>query len=196
MKTRSIYLLLVLMIIICSSTSPDYRLNVKTNNEESDIIVWSNDRKLIWEDFTGIPDTTESHPILTTVAVTSSVIKFEYDTKNNMVIKYKLEPIFIKSKSWTITNDIRVLAHEQLHFDITELYARKIRKAFDSLQSRKNYIEDSYLKVYNFNLLKKNELNYLYDYQSYGNPTNQNRWIKKIGAELIKLKEYEYIPND
>jgi hypothetical protein len=45
---------------------------------------------------------------------------------------------FIRNQAWTKdTTSAGTLQHEQLHFDIAEIYARKIRKAVDSLR-RKN----------------------------------------------------------
>ncbi|MDQ6527683.1 hypothetical protein [Flavobacterium sp. LHD-85] len=195
MKLRFTYVLLIFIIIICSSTIPNYRYSKKAYNQEENTILWSNDRKLTWEDFKGVPDSS-SQSVLVTVAGTTSVINFEYKTIKNMMTSYKIESIFVKNKSWTITSDTLVLAHEQLHFDITELYARRIRKTFDSLKSRKNYIEDNYVKVYDHNIMQKNELDDLYDNQVYGNNMNQNRWIKKISNEILKLKKYEYLPED
>ena len=194
MKPRLKYGILVFVIIICSSTIPNYGYSEKAYCQEENTILWSNDRKLRWEDFKGVPDT--SHSVLVTVAATTSVIDFEYKTTKSMMTSYKIESIFVKNKSWALTSDTQVLAHEQLHFDITELYARRIRKAFDSLKSRKNYIEDNYVKVYNRNIMQKNELDDLYDYQVYGNDLNQNLWIKKISNEILKLKKYEYLPDD
>jgi hypothetical protein len=193
MRQRFTYVLLIFVIIICCSTVPNYRYE-KACSQEENTILWSNDRKLRWEDFKGVPDT--SHSVLVTVAGTTSVINFEYKTAKSMITSYNIEAIFIKNKSWTITSDIQTLEHEQLHFDITELYARKIRKTFDSLRSRKNYIEDNYVKVYNRNIMEKNELDDLYDNQVYGNYINQNKWIKKISNEVLKLKKYEYLPEN
>ncbi|TPG38197.1 DUF922 domain-containing protein [Flavobacterium pectinovorum] len=164
----------------------------KKFNEEKDEILWDKNRKLTWEDFKGMPDGSDS----LIVAGTTSTIKFEYSTTKNMITNYKLVSIFIKSKSWSITNSIQLLAHEQLHFDITELYARKIRKSFDSLRIKKNYDKENYTLIYNSNILKSQDLNKLYDSEVFGNNINQNKWIKKISNEILKLKKYEYLSND
>lgn len=183
-------ILLTILFILFSSIS-NYKKDI---NDEEDRIFWSNNRKLTWDDFKGIPDTIgKSNLILTTVAETSSGISLENSNTNNSKNQYKIESIFLKNKSWTITNSLQILAHEQLHFDLTELYARKIRKAFDSLKIRKNFIEENYIKIYNSNIKQLNDINDRYDNETYGNEMNQNKWIKKVDRELLKLKKYEYI---
>lgn len=191
MRLKEIFIISLIIVLCCSMTNFSIE---KKFIDENDEILWSYDRKLNWEDFKGVPDI--SHSVLVTVAGTTSVIDFEYKTTKRMITNYKIRSIFVKNKSWTITNDAQILAHEQLHFDITELYARRIRKAFDSLKSIKNYTEDNYVKVYNRNIIQKNELDDLYDSQVYGNNIRQNQWIKRINKEILKLKKYEYIPND
>ncbi|WP_264524259.1 hypothetical protein [Flavobacterium sp. N502536] len=189
-KIKRIILIVPLIIIVCCSMT-SFSVGKKFNDEKDEIL-WSKNRKLTWEDFKGIPDRTDS----LTVAGTTSTIKFEYSTTKNMITNYKLQSIFIKSKSWTITNSIQLLAHEQLHFDITELYARKIRKSFDSLRMRKNYNEENYTSIYNSNIVKSHDLNKLYDNEVFGNNINQNQWIKKISNEILKLRKYECLPDD
>jgi predicted secreted Zn-dependent protease len=44
---------------------------------------------------------------------------------------------FHRDQSWMMVKNAYVLQHEQIHFNISELYARKIRKSADSL-ARKN----------------------------------------------------------
>lgn len=181
-------ILLTSFIIILSSLS-NYNDSHSSLGDDKDTILWSSKKKLTWQDFKGIPDTLNSIML----AGTCSDINFEYKSSNNLVTDYKVECTFIKSKSWTITDDAQILAHEQLHFDISELYARKIRKAFDSLKIKKNNFIENYTIIYESNIIKRNDLNKLYDSQVYGNNILQQRWIKKIESDLLKLKKYEYI---
>lgn len=190
MKIKRVILIVPLIIIVCCSMI-NFSVGKKFS-DQNDEILWSKNRKLTWEDFKGIPDRTDS----LIVAGTTSTIKFEYSTTKNMITNYKLESIFIKSKSWSVTNSVQLLAHEQLHFDITELYARKIRKSFDSLRMRKNYNEGNYTLIYNSNIMKSHDVNKLYDSEVFGNNINQNQWIKKISNEILKLKKYEYVSSD
>lgn len=94
-------------------------------SETPDIIYWEAKDKLNWEDFQGRPD--HQHKYIS--ALTSSGILHYRGCENGEII-YKVRAYFEKKESWfkeEAHNDY-ILAHEQLHFDITELYARKLRK--------------------------------------------------------------------
>lgn len=170
-------------------------VNAKSNYLISDVrdtIFWSSNRKLIWEDFMGIPDTHNS--IL--VASTHSGISFKITLVKNSIPIINVKSYFIKSLSWKKIKNKLILTHEQLHFDINELYARKIRKAVDSLQFKKNIELDDYKKIYLYYNLKCDEYNDLYDKEVYFNDSQQQQWIKKVGAELLRLKKYEDVPEE
>ena len=60
--------------------------------------------------------------------------------------RFEVKVLFVKADSWTTdSTDIALLAHEKLHFDIAELYGRKIRKQLDDLFER----GERDLKIYN-----------------------------------------------
>ena len=92
-------------------------------------ITWSEDLKLQWSDFKGEPK-----PVGDAVATTASGISFGYSTtkSTNGLVDYafQITAHFYPEKSWRINKSLSddVLDHERLHFDITELYARKFRQ--------------------------------------------------------------------
>jgi hypothetical protein len=102
---------------------------VEKVNEYETEIEWSPDRKLTWDDFKGKPNTVDFPDAL---AVTNSGISFESGSLN----PFKDGEVFVRNMfynhgSWVLPegrNDY-VLKHEQIHFDITEIYTRKLRKA-------------------------------------------------------------------
>ena len=157
--------------------------------QNDDMILWSNVKKLKWDDFKGIADTTKSNA----EAATYSEIIIVNNSLEKGCPKISIECNFIKSKSWTRSNEEYVLLHEQLHFDIYELYTRKIRKSFDSLNIKKNKDYQVYYKIYMEKCAKCDKYNDLYDNEVYFDSIKQKRWIKKIAVELNKLKRYEYI---
>lgn len=151
---------------------------------------WTCHRKLIWEDFQGKP---KEDPI-NTIAVTQCIVKITdvYWIKNN-IPTYKLKCYFSKNKSWTIVQDNETLKHEQVHFDIWELVARKIRKAFlqlnDLLESDTKVYEEKYYKLIKYG----NEFQNQYDSESYFNDKNQNEWAIKVTKELKSLDNYRFV---
>jgi hypothetical protein len=91
----------------------------------TDTIYWSENDRLEWEDFAGQP----RHEYKDISALTSSGIVHYQGCKEGK-INYKVRAYFEKQESW-VKDEARTahhLEHEQIHFDITELYARKLRK--------------------------------------------------------------------
>jgi len=90
---------------------------------------WNPNKKLNWTNFQATPK-----PHHEVIAVTASGLSFHYSTTryNTGRIDYDFEVIahFYPEKSWYIKDDVTeiTLAHERLHFDITELHARKFRQ--------------------------------------------------------------------
>jgi len=87
-----------------------------------DTIRWSPHYKLKWSDFTAAPDT-----IPGVFAMTSSGIKYKYSLTDTL-LTFSVVAFFDRNRSWKIayaTSDM--LSHEQLHFDITEFFARKLK---------------------------------------------------------------------
>ncbi|MEJ2584041.1 MAG: DUF922 domain-containing protein [Robiginitalea sp.] len=95
--------------------------------QEKEGIPWKVDRKLSWADFKGIPPETKS-----VAATTASGISYSYKTqgpRGRYRLDYQVNAFFYPYKSWYHPDlcDSVVLSHEQLHFDISELYARRMR---------------------------------------------------------------------
>lgn len=90
-------------------------------------IEWSPNRKLTWNDFKGEPDTIN---FPTTLAMTKSGIGYESGINMIKDGQVFVQSFFYTNQSW-VTPEGRteyVLRHEQIHFDITEIYSRKLRK--------------------------------------------------------------------
>lgn len=91
-------------------------------------IIWSEDKKLSWSDFQG-----KAQPNANFVASTNSGISFHYSFSfkgNDINVEYSVESFFYPEESWFHPEKVSeyILKHEQTHFDISELYARILRK--------------------------------------------------------------------
>ena len=102
--------------------------------KSADKIIWSKDYKLTWEDFKGRPKSSSKFG-----AITISSVRKNFSYKNGK-ISINAETIFFKKDSWVKDNAkiLSLLGHEQLHFDIAELFARKFRKAISATKFKKN----------------------------------------------------------
>lgn len=152
-----------------------------------DTIHWRSDYKLKWEDFRGKPDTNSQY-----AAISSPAISFTL-TYNETSFSYKVFCYFNKSKSWSLSKNQNLLSHEQGHFDIAELFARKLRKAFKNYKLNPATIQSDFNKVYNKIREERDKLDNLYDKETNlsRNKVKQLYWTKKIIFELKKLEEYK-----
>ncbi len=101
-------------------------------------VLWSADVQLKWADFKGQPDRTS--PV---AAVTASGISYEFSSlerNGHYEVDYTVSTFFYPEQSWYKPEvcDALILSHEQLHFDISELFARKMRKRMAETQFTKN----------------------------------------------------------
>ncbi|TBN04917.1 DUF922 domain-containing protein [Hyunsoonleella flava] len=109
-------------------------LFVQTNDEP--VMSWQEAYRLTWNDFKAKPKYSSS-----AVATAASGITFGFSIResDDRVISFTTEvhAHFYPEQSWYKPEraDNHVLGHEQLHFDITELFARKFRKRISLLKT-------------------------------------------------------------
>ena len=86
-------------------------------------VTWSPERRLSWEDFKALPDDENPHHALTAanLAVNARCMANGFS--------YQVNCVFLPTQSWTKnTKSEKLLKHEQLHFDLTEVHARQLRR--------------------------------------------------------------------
>jgi predicted secreted Zn-dependent protease len=155
--------------------------------QSTDTIYWNANRKLTWEDFKGRPDKTTN-----LLAMTQAGIGYEVACKNGE-LKLKIYCYFNVTKSWTKeTNSEDLLRHEQVHFDITELYTRKLRKRLSELSDPCGKDIKELDKAYT-NIFKAcADRQDAYDRESEHslNDEQQKMWEAKIASELKALEKF------
>lgn len=166
-------------------------LNPLINNE--DTIVWNEATKLSWDDFRGPTERGSD-----AVAVTASGITFSFSVQqsNDKFVSFdaQAEAHFYPDKSWYVKSkgDDHILAHEQLHFDITELHVRQLRYEISKLQMSQNIKQDlrALLHQANENLATMQSL---YDTQSQNSIHKEQQaiWSQFIEEELDKYKDFK-----
>jgi lipopolysaccharide export LptBFGC system permease protein LptF len=155
---------------------------IQTNN----LIPWSASRRLTWSDFTGNPD-----PHSTNAALTSSNINIEfgYDEKG---FQYTIKCSFDKNRSWVRIKNSEVLAHEQGHFDIAEIYARKLNKLMKAYRFNAKTVGTDINQLYENAMKQHRQTQLQYDQETdYSrNKPKQEEWLKKIAGDLKILDEF------
>jgi hypothetical protein len=187
---KSVFFILIIFLLACSSISTHREIDDPQQKSENKIL-WSSKKKLKWSDFKGTPRKDKG----TIRAETYGEIATVKSYWKEGIPKFDIRCYFLKNKSWTIVDDIPTLDHEQIHFDIYEIYSRKIRKSFDSLNKKKVIDFSIYEKVFNKFLKKNQDYNDKYDLDVKFDRSKQLLWKNLVSKELEELKEYEYVPS-
>lgn len=164
-------------------------------NDNEPVMSWNANYKLTWNDFKAKPKYTTS-----AVATTASGITFGFSIKESdaRVISFTTEvhAHFYPEQSWYKPEraDGHVLRHEQLHFDITELHARKFRKRISLLKTTNDVAKR--LRAIHKNINKE-----LAAFQNqYDAETDfsrsfevQHQWETRVAKELKKLDYFKSV---
>ena len=156
-------------------------------------ITWNSDYRLQWSDFQGKPKSRN-----TVVAVTASGLSFSYTTKTTSSglkdYDFVVEAHFYPEQSWYLKERVTpfILEHERLHFDITELHARKFRKAIQNTRFT-DRINREMNAIYDRITAELRDMQNRYDEETNHsiNPDAQKRWIQFIAEELDRYKAYK-----
>jgi len=148
-------------------------------------VAWKPNINLSWKDFKGeVPQGSGA------AATTASGISYRFSTYHEMgkmKLDYEVYAFFYPTESWykpEICNDV-TLSHERLHFDISELFARKMDKEIAQSTFTKN-VKQEVRAIYKKTLRELNKFQNQYDLETdYSrNVPQQKRWIAKIQQAL------------
>src|SRR3990172_2185418 len=156
-------------------------------------IPWSAERSLAWSQYAGRPD-------LGTTAAAMTVYKLSYQEEcAGEAFEFQVVPLFLPSRSWVKASVLsnfsgggRLLAHEQGHFDLSEVQARKLRRALGRLEHPCAMTWDARRALVRQHVRDDLEAQYRYDRDTgYGsNETRQVRWLLDIGRQLAALTDF------
>jgi hypothetical protein len=156
---------------------------------EEDIIKWKREKKLTWADYKAQPDTTGF-----TAAVTKCGISFSTVTSSYERYIFEVYATFESKKSWVWKKRASdtLLLHEQGHFDLTELYTRKFRKALSDSTFVISEIKTQIRKLFEVYVDSLNQRDFLYDKETRNslNRKKQKEWTLQIMQELKTLEKY------
>ncbi len=161
--------------------------------QEHEQILWSK-KKLKWKNFKGTVDSTGPHA--KAAAVTSSRLEQRYYMADSNEIHFIIAAWFNPARSWVkkatleSRNSNRVLDHEQHHFDMCELYARKIRQYL----SNTTFTAATY-KMQIKDLFRKFHEDYRAEQGKYDNELANRKytledWTSSIDDEMKALSKY------
>ena len=153
----------------------------------SDEIAWKASRRLTWNDFRAKAD--DNDPLH---ALTATNIDMKAKCENGE-LKVKVESVFEAHNSWSKNKKSdRLLFHEQLHFDITEIYARRLRKELSTLKDACDNPDKINLVTERvFEEWKRQEDVYDKETNHGLDQAKMEFWSNKVTAELKILEKFQ-----
>lgn len=158
--------------------------------EDDEFIPWLGDRLLTWNDFQSPPKRNTD-----AVASTSTSLGIAYQVEDGE-LTYQITCNFSKKKSWGSMRTDYILAHEQGHFDITEIFARKLHQALDEYDfNRKNYKGDI-SRIYQKIVAEKEAMQNAYDKESDHSRKRRTQfeWLDLINQMLEETEPWSNYP--
>ncbi|RNC88541.1 MAG: DUF349 domain-containing protein [Allomuricauda sp.] len=160
------------------------------SQEIEESILWSPDIRLEWSNFKGsVP------PDAVPAATTASGISYKYSANllhHEVDLDFEVSAFFYPRESWYKPRvcDDNILQHEQLHFDISELYARKMRFQLQRTAFSKN-VKQEIRDIYREILKELKDFQDRYDWETNfsRNKEAQQEWNARIAEALERTQE-------
>ena len=153
-------------------------------NEE--LINWNEGQKLTWADYKGKPKENSD-----AAASTATYLGFEFNVGKNG-LDYKITCTFSKTRSWGLHKTDYILTHEQGHFDIAEIFARKLNKMMREYKFNNNTFKEDLKTIYQSIAFEKDAFQNQYDEETNHSikREKQTEWLAKISNQLKELADF------
>jgi len=156
------------------------------SQKDGEFIPWNENRKLVWDDFKAPAQKNGD-----VAALTATHLGFSYNVVNGK-ISYSIECRFVKQMSWGLVQNDWILKHEQGHFDIAEIFARKLYKTVSEYTFNKSSFQKDLDEIYKNIVAEKEKFQLIYDTETdfSRRKANQEEWLLKIERELNQNKSW------
>ncbi|MBP2830610.1 DUF922 domain-containing protein [Aquimarina sp. U1-2] len=147
--------------------------------------------KLAWSDFRGRPEMSSTFDASVNTGIT---YQWAYGKdKGDIELNYQVDSFCYPSLSWVKRGQMsdHLLMHEQLHFDISELHARIMRKRLKEYKAGQNIRRDLN-KMYKLVERMRINMQERYDEETdhSRNKVNQEKWERKIKTLMWYYRDY------
>lgn len=155
-------------------------------NEGPELVEWEEGKPLTWEDYR-LRVFRSNKGQLAITSVKHSVRGY----LNDDIPDFEVKVLFVKDDSWTTDRtDAELLAHEQLHFDIGELFRRRIVKRINGLRKQ----GEKQKAIYRY-VIRKELSEFRIFSKSYDKATRhgslkeeQEKWQRDVWEQLQRLQ--------
>ncbi len=181
-----------LIYVLFASWGAPVESHVHTR-EFSDTLQWTPTKMLEWSDFKA------DAPRSRFAAYTFTVITMDYSIKSSgksFKANFSITSAFNRQKSWVKNSpeakSDAILRHEQLHFDIAELSARKLRKKLSELKLTRERYAKQIQAAYDEVIGAGDAMQKAYDDETEHGllREEQERWSEKVRNELLVLVNF------
>ena len=157
-----------------------------SQSSSEEVLEWDASRKLSWADYKAMPN-----PDSDAAASTTTYLGINYNITSRS-FSYKIYSRFSKTRSWGLHKTAYILSHEQGHFDIAEIFARKLHKKMSEYEFNKKTYNKDLDKIYRDVTKEKEDTQNQYDKETNHsiNKTEQLLWLKKIAAMLEEYADW------
>ncbi len=162
---------------------------VKPLRRPDSLLYWSTTLILSWDDYWGKPDPKSQLTAFSSWQITLQQANLNSGNTPDVLVALNRYQCW-KNPKKQLTSD--ALIHEKVHFNIAELYARKIRKAYSFLDSANPNLKAEVNATYNNLLAAARALDAQYDKETEnGNNTDQQRqWNMKVSSQMSELSSF------
>jgi hypothetical protein len=166
------------------------QLRLLERKADEEYIPWLSNYRLTWDDFRCEPKRNTD-----AVASTSTALGIAYQIKGGK-LTYQVTCKFSKVKSWGLVKTPYILAHEQGHFDVTEIFARKLYQALKGYSLNRNTFQQDINEIYETVVEAKEAFQKSYDRETdhSRNKKKQEEWLERIALLLEDTKPYANYP--
>lgn len=201
MKMRSILAAVVVVFASsCVTTSevrtPASSLPATLRNQLAahGALAWSATRRLTWNDFQGIAPTRGDESALTSYSL------FHGATCTGKTFEFRVVAAFLPRQSWvraavlaSSVENSRTLRHEQTHFDLSEVHARRMRRYFSELFEPCMKTPEELDALAQRFVREESAAQRRYDEEtSHGRvPKKQSEWESEVGRLLTSLEKFQ-----
>ncbi len=152
-------------------------------------IAWAADRPLTWADFKGRPQLGDPEAALTSADLLSGAKCTDF------VFSATVAPTFNPAASWVRNAKAAtpaLLRHEQLHFDLTEVYARRLRQKLRDAHLDCQKLQPAFDRLTHavYNEWAREENRYDGETAHGLNAAKQALWDRQIQQQLADLQAF------
>lgn len=165
---------IIILILFCISCTPLIA---------QDTINWKKNIKLKCEDFASTPDSNSSFSAISDITIEYTIRKLSNKSND---YDFQVYCYFTRSKSWIKNCDSVLLSHEQTHFDIVEIFAKKFKNKVNLIIKSKDFDIKEARRIYDkiFDELNQFTLEYDKETNHSKNKKAQTIWNNKVLKSL------------